>query len=259
MHPRLLWILAALVTGGSVLSGAYAAKPEATPAAIGKGRAIYERSCMLCHGDGGKGDGPAAFFLSSYFSPRPSDFTIGQYKFRSTPSGSPATDQDLFRTITNGVPGYMPSFEGLTEEDRWHVVLYLKIFEQTAYPHPTVPLPLPLPTVPASPESIERGRQIYLQFECHACHGPNARGEPARSRVGGLKDSNGLPIRQTDLDLTTRYSFRNGHSAVDIYRTLMTGLNGTAMPSYANGFAGREEDAWHLVNYLHSLARKPIP
>ncbi|MCA9465301.1 MAG: c-type cytochrome, partial [Nitrospira sp.] len=50
------------------------------------GQKIYERSCVTCHGEFGKGDGPAAFYNSAYSAPRPRDFTVGNYKFRSTPS-----------------------------------------------------------------------------------------------------------------------------------------------------------------------------
>jgi mono/diheme cytochrome c family protein len=32
---------------------------EATPAALLKGRALYQKHCASCHGDKGKGDGPA--------------------------------------------------------------------------------------------------------------------------------------------------------------------------------------------------------
>ncbi len=45
----------------------------------------------------------------------------------------------------------------------------------------------------------------------------------------------------------------------DIYRTFMTGLGGTAMPSYADIFGEpdgeniKEGDAWNLVSYIVSL------
>ena len=35
------------------------AKTAVTPAMLEKGRAIYKANCVACHGDGGKGDGPA--------------------------------------------------------------------------------------------------------------------------------------------------------------------------------------------------------
>ena len=61
-----------------------------------------------------------------------------------------------------------------------------------------------------------------------------------------------LRIRPADLRYPAR--FKNGAQAIDVYRTLVTGLDGTPMPSYAGVF----EDPgtlWDLVAYLGSLAR----
>src|SRR5207247_2095034 len=65
---------------------------------IARGKEEFEEHCIGCHGVRGDGNGLAATFLF----PRPRDFTIGVFKFRSTPSGSLPTDGDLFRTITRG-------------------------------------------------------------------------------------------------------------------------------------------------------------
>jgi cytochrome c len=120
-------------------------------------------------------------------------------------------------------------------------------------------LQIGIPNVPLTAESIEQGRQIYFKFECDACHGPNARGEAPDFEAKDLKDNVGMPIRPADLDMTNLYSFKNGAAARDIFRTLMTGLNGTPMPSYADAFARREDDAWHLVHYILSLSQRPKP
>ncbi|MFQ5902590.1 MAG: c-type cytochrome, partial [Candidatus Binatia bacterium] len=48
---------------------ALAHKPPETPEQVARGKAIYERSCILCHGADGEGDGPAAFFIASYGAP----------------------------------------------------------------------------------------------------------------------------------------------------------------------------------------------
>src|SRR5438874_204311 len=66
---------------------------------VARGEEEYAEHCIGCHGAKGDGNGLAATFLF----PRPRDFTIGAFKFRSTPSGSLPTDGDLFRTVTRGV------------------------------------------------------------------------------------------------------------------------------------------------------------
>jgi mono/diheme cytochrome c family protein len=60
---------------------------------------LYESNCAVCHGIQGDGNGPAA----GMFLTRPRDFLAGIFKFRSTPSGSLPTDEDLFWTITHGL------------------------------------------------------------------------------------------------------------------------------------------------------------
>ena len=85
-------------------AGALPAHAQAGDATAGK--AVYERKCLECHGEKGDGKGPAAELLA----PQPRDFTAGLYKIRTTANKVP-TDQDLFRIITDGMPGTsMPSW-----------------------------------------------------------------------------------------------------------------------------------------------------
>src|SRR5438309_11970796 len=92
---------------------------------LARGRAVCAQRCIGCHGAKGDGNGVAATFLS----PRPRDFTLGAFKFRTTPSGSLPTDGDLFRTITRGVRWTpMPPWHEVPENDRLAVVQYLKSF-----------------------------------------------------------------------------------------------------------------------------------
>src|SRR5207302_836927 len=55
------------------------------------GREVYNSRCVGCHGKGGDGNGLAATFLS----PRPRNFTLGVFKFRTTASGSLPEGQGL--------------------------------------------------------------------------------------------------------------------------------------------------------------------
>jgi mono/diheme cytochrome c family protein len=232
-------------------------KLDESPEALAQGQAIYERTCIWCHGGAGQGDGPAAFYLGRYSSPRPRDFTTENFKFRSTPSGELPTDQDLFRTVTQGIPGYMPSFIGLSEEQRWHVIAYVKSFNPAFKEAPPEPLTFGFPPFPSSDQSIHRGREIYRAYGCQNCHGVSGEGDGPASLAGDLLDSRGLRMKAADL--TNRTSLKNGSQPLDLYRTIMTGLDGTPMPSYADQFAGKEKEAWHLVYYLLSLAPERRP
>lgn len=232
-----------------------AMKPEGDQAAGEKGRIIYQRSCSLCHGIEGKGDGPAGWFIGRYSSPRPRDLTGESFKLRSTASGELPTDQDLFRTISRGIPGVMPPFSGLTEDERWAVIAYVKSFNPLFLEGAPTPLAMAGPPVPFSQASVKRGREIYQTFGCPACHEDYARERRAPIAREELRDARGLAIQAADL--TAPSSFKNGSRPEDIYRTLMTGLDGTPMPAYAHDFEGREDDLWHLVNYVLSLSAPP--
>jgi mono/diheme cytochrome c family protein len=86
--------------------------PDAQCIAVGKD--LYARQCKSCHGDGGRGDGPAAKDLD----PKPHDLTAA--------SVARQTDGALFWKIGEGHRP-MPGFGQLISEDgRWHVVCYVR-------------------------------------------------------------------------------------------------------------------------------------
>lgn len=84
-----------------------------TPDAVSTGAAIYRQSCLICHGDKGKGDGTGGAFLV----PKPSNLTD-----RSLPKES---DGALFWKITTG-RNSMPGNKNLTDQQRWLVVRYIR-------------------------------------------------------------------------------------------------------------------------------------
>ena len=100
-----------------------------TPELRVRGREIYEKKCAACHGFDGKGEGEAAYLLY----PKPRDFVRAYYRMVSTWEGFP-TDEDLYFTISRGIPGSaMPAWAHLSEEDRWALVYYVKSFAEDAF------------------------------------------------------------------------------------------------------------------------------
>lgn len=88
-----------------------------------KGRDLYLRHCMHCHGVSGDGDGPTA----PYLTPRPRDYRKGIFKFTSTKASVRASRDDLFRIVKLGVPGtYMPSFMLLPDDEVSAIVEYIR-------------------------------------------------------------------------------------------------------------------------------------
>jgi mono/diheme cytochrome c family protein len=89
---------------------------------------------------------------------------------------------------------------------------------------------------------------IVFSFACAACHGTDGSGRDAIATH--LEDSWGQPATPTDL---RGPSLRSGKSLEAIYRVLLTGIEGTPMPSFAEGFT--EEQRWKLVAFVAHLRR----
>ncbi|MDG2382909.1 MAG: c-type cytochrome [Pirellulaceae bacterium] len=89
----------------------------------GNGRGLYRQHCVHCHGITGNGRGPTSAFLNPY----PRDFTMGKFKFTSTPVGIKPTEADLRKTLMNGIAGTsMPSFALLSEGEVSALIDYVK-------------------------------------------------------------------------------------------------------------------------------------
>jgi cytochrome c oxidase cbb3-type subunit 2 len=114
--------------------------PRATPELLAHGRALYvQAKCAECHGETGRGDGPAAPTLKDDFDRpiRPADFTRGQLK-------GGAAVADVYRTMTTGLDGTpMPSYaDTMSEAERWAVSYY--VLSLSAWVDPLTGQPLPL-------------------------------------------------------------------------------------------------------------------
>jgi len=211
-----------------------------------QGRHVFQRNCLLCHGRFGDGNGEMAKDLTI----RPRDFTKGIFKFRSTPSGFLPTDDDLHRTIRNGLAGTaMPAFVNLEERDVRAVIEYLKTLSRKWRDPSQYSPPLSFPAPPPwrqDPDQLgshaERGRILFNQTcaLCHPLHGD-------RSHVLSTSFTNvwSQPVTAPDLG---RDLIRGGADATNFYRILATGLNGTPMPSFADSLS--EDQKWDLVVYL---------
>jgi cytochrome c oxidase cbb3-type subunit 2 len=237
-HPH---VLAAALSAAASLAAAD--PPEAARAR--RGHHAYARYCVSCHGVDGDGRGPTA----SWIDPQPRDFTSGVFKFRSTPSGSLPTDDDLYRTITNGLhQTFMPRWAPITEIERRDLVQVVKSFSPKFASEPQGQ-PIAIPPAPAfTPQLLQKGKEVWDKVQCAACHGDLGKGNGASAST--LRDDWGRPIEPRDF---TRGPLKVGDAPEDLYRTFMTGLNGTPMPSFADSID--QDDAWALVAYVRSLRK----
>lgn len=216
-----------------------------------KGKALYDSWCAQCHGYEGKGDG----YAKDFTFPKPRDFTVGTYKFTSTPTGEPPSDQDLVRMIRNGNPGTsMPPWKRFSDDEVKLLVDYLKKFAPDVFASKSEPVKIA--KVPScSDEMIKKGKEVEEKTaKCWECHGKEGRGDGEKSWQENFKDDWGNPILPADH--THPWEFRKGGSLEDIYLTITTGNKGTPMTSYQDTLS--DDERWALACYIKSrqLQRK---
>ena len=132
----------------------------------------------------------------------------------------------------------MPAWAGrLPDSDLRAVTQYIKLFSPrfgTEEVQPAIPMPTTVPEF--DDEAVSRGRMLYVLMRCWTCHG--IRGDGNGPAAGTLRDDAGRPIAAQDF---TTEPLRSGGTALDVFRTFTTGLNGTPMPSYDEALlAGRD-------------------
>ncbi len=104
---------------GSLTHGASTTAANPIPpdtASIIKGQAIYQQVCASCHGVQGLGDGPNASTLA--VPPANLRVHIGLH-----------SDADLYSIISNGFGAMPPAGAGLTPDDHWNLINYLRTLQ----------------------------------------------------------------------------------------------------------------------------------
>lgn len=111
-------------------------------ASLANGRKYYVINCAVCHGNTGRGDGPATKY--------------GVFPFPIV-GGIARTDGYIFGMIRNG-RGNMPPYNRIEEKDRWDIVNYIRALQGgPGAGVPTGPLAVPGFTGPAMPGATTLG------------------------------------------------------------------------------------------------------
>jgi mono/diheme cytochrome c family protein len=255
-----------------------------SPQLLEDGHDAYMLYCYACHGEKGDGRGPA----SPGMRPPPRDFTQGMFKFAGVPAGGLPNDDDLAALIKAGLDGTPMLPWDLSDRERLAIVQYLKTFSPRWKDEAPGTKVLPDgadPWVGREAEGVDLGKRLYhltgarmdkkgqleqIYAGCSTCHPAYV----AQKDLAALARSNGVQaVEREDLHrpvaketdyvvgehklsiLPTDFLFqriKTGASLGSLYRTIASGIGGTAMPVWKPPLADR--DLWALAHYIKSLA-----
>jgi DMSO reductase family type II enzyme heme b subunit len=239
------------------------------------GASLFQLHCAACHGNNGEGDGFAAAFVY----PKPRDFTTGVFKDKNSPEEALPTDEDIFETIKNGLPGTaMPAWESLLDDAQIRSLIpVLKRMDLVGNWAPSDALDEDFDEeghylgelisvtetvsgdgrVLLSDSSLKSGRKAFLA-NCAQCHGDDGRGNPGVDKR--LKDDWGNRIWPRDLTKPWTWRITNAagtdsssrdRTIANIFTRLSIGIPGTPMPAHAELLG--EEERWNIANYVYTL------
>ena len=279
--------MAMIVIPGTALAGT--APDPIKKDMLEKGKKVYFKRCVWCHGVEGGGDGPSADRLFT----RPRNFIQGTFKIRVTDSGELPMDINLINTVKNGLQGSaMPAWgEFLAEDEILAVVQFVKSLVQdrewddedeevnnvitgvgadlgdsgkgalgdAPWAATKGPYHLGVPQ-----EHIDAGKELFMKNKCWECHGGEGRGDGNPT----MKDDWGFPIVAANWQQCWNFrgARRDPYNPFVIARTISTGLNGTPMPNFREQLTGTER--WQVAAFVNSLCprkkidpltNKPIP
>jgi mono/diheme cytochrome c family protein len=219
-----------------------------------QGRYVYERNCVICHGERGDGRGQMGLTMDV----RPRDFRAGLFKYRSTDGDSLPTTDDLLKTVRQGITGTaMPIFGHLPERELRAVVEYIKFFSPRWNDPKNYGKPFPTPVAPdwmddgdKLKEQRKKGAELFT-VSCVPCHGTTGQGDGPNAAQ--LLDHWERPIKPGNLRAER---LRQGDESSDWYRVLTVGISGTPMPVFGESLT--PEQRWQIVAYLQELRSKPV-
>jgi mono/diheme cytochrome c family protein len=212
----------------------------------------------VCHGESGRGDGPAAYLLR----PAPRNFASATFRLVSTENGIPS-DADLLATLRQGMPGSaMPPWDHLpgsdlvalvetvrrlmldgkveeymADDDLTREEALAEVMDEFSASQPAVLPPPP----PAGRIDLAAGQALY-EKACAACHGSDG-----HARVPtDMRDGEGFPITARDF---TRGIFKGGSSSADIALRIWLGMPGSPMPAMPLA----QDELWSLVRYVEGM------
>ena len=247
---------------------------------LNRGREAYTLYCYACHGIEGDGNGPAAYALR----PPPRNFKQATFKFTGVSEGLPH-DDDLKRVIKYGLDGTAMLAWDIPDGTIDDIVQYIKTFspEDEGFRDPdaeigTRVVPGEDPWKGREEEAVARGNKVYHgQATCWSCHPAYAPRHEIASAIYAFSknktrvfrdnlyrpelkksqytvftaEGDEYPVRLLPPDFTL-HDMRSARTVGDLFRTLGSGIGGTAMPAWSGALP--DEDIWAMAHYVNHLS-----
>jgi putative heme-binding domain-containing protein len=216
----------ALPIAYSVLAAAHGGAKQTSKAnadAIKEGASLFRANCSPCHG------------LNAHGGGRGPDLTSGRWTHGST-------DDDLFRTITQGVPGTDMPANSFEDSETHTIIVYLR----------SLALPKNITVV----GNAEKGKKIFFGAvgcsNCHMVRGIGGVLGPDLSRVGAARSVSYLveSIRDPDKELSVGMADPNNHYVVPLVYDTVTVI--TANGERITGVARNERHVFHPDDYYRA-------
>jgi cytochrome c oxidase cbb3-type subunit 3 len=201
------------------------------PAAVDQGKSSFRINCAACHGLDARGGAKGP------------DLTVGRWIH----GGS---DEEIFRTISQGVPGTAMPPNDLADEEIWTVVTYLRSLAPKA--------------ATTAAGVAQAGMKLFFGksncAQCHMVNGQGGRLGPDLSRVGAARSSRFLidSIRDPDKDLTEGIQ-EPGRDFPQIYDTVTIVTNdGQRLVGVAKNEDNYSIQLMDPAEELHFLLKKDL-
>jgi cbb3-type cytochrome c oxidase subunit III len=197
----------------------------ANPPAAYEGRRLYVSYCQLCHGTGGKGDGP----LSKAMKITPADLTT-TVRSRSDTILTKIITGEGRQTITgrdrhNLLSDAMPEWKEVFNESQIQAIIaYLRFLSRTKH------------DLMGDPEI---GLKLYKKY-CQVCHGAEGEGDGIMTKLMKIK-----PMDHTNPNET------NSLSNEELVQSILDG-KGRYMPAWRGILSQADVEA--LVSYIRLLS-----
>jgi mono/diheme cytochrome c family protein len=179
-----------------------------------RGTAVFTNYCQVCHGPLGQGNGP----VTQGSFPPPASFLADR--------AMQMKDGQMFHVLTYGQQNMPPFRAQLTPDDRWSVILHIRMLQEPYAPEP------------GAPGMRSQAMVRLFRDNCAACHGEDGSGSNLRKVWPLIPDFTSLAwqMSQTELAIVNQIEF-GSHPLMPAFRYKLPKEQILRLAVYVRSFA----------------------